>query len=183
VKTSGSKRIAERYVRALFEVAASASAVDAVETDLTSLGDALEASEDFRHFLTNPLLSHETRAQAMLEILAKMRVQQLTRQFIGMLIRQKRLAILPDIIELYGEWAAHARGELKGELIAAAPLKPQEIKMVSDRLSKAYGKKMKLDVRQQPELLGGVVVKIGSLQLDSSLAGKMRRLKNTLRAA
>ena len=183
MKTSGSKRIASRYVKALFEVVAADKATDAVEKDLLSLADALSNSKDFQHFLTNPLLSSDVRAQTMLAVLAKMQVHQLTRQFIGMLIRQKRLAILPDIIVLFAEWAASARGELKGEVIAAAPLKAKEIQMISDSLGKAYDRKMVLTLKEQPDLLGGVVVKIGSLQLDSSLAGKMRRLKIALQAA
>lgn len=183
MSASGSKRIAERYVKALFDVVQSQNAIDQVETDLESLGDLLNQSKEFRHFLTNPLLSHEMRAQAMLAILSKLNVHQLTRQFVGMLIRQKRLAILPEVITLFGEWASRARGELKGELLAATALKPQEVALVSERLSKAYGRKMKLEVKERPELLGGVVVKIGSLQLDSSLAGKMRRLQNALKAA
>jgi len=183
VSISGSKRIAERYVKALFDVVQTESAIDQVETDLESLGHLLEQSKEFRHFLVNPLLSHEMRAQAMLAILNRLSVHQLTRQFVGMLIRQKRLAILSDVIELFAQWAATARGELKGELHAAGVLKPQEIALISEKLGKAYGRTMKLEVKQRPELLGGVVVKIGSLQLDSSLAGKMRRLGNALKAA
>ena len=183
MKISGSKRIAIRYVRALFEVVAAEKVTDQVEKDLLSLGAACKESEEFRHFLSNPLLSHEVRAQTMLAILAKMNVHQLTRQFIGMLIRQKRLAILPDIIELFAEWASSARGELKGEIIAAGALKPKDIQTISDALGKAYNRKMLLSLKEQPELLGGVVVKIGSLQLDSSLAGKLNRLKVKLKVA
>jgi F-type H+-transporting ATPase subunit delta len=183
VKTSGSKRIAERYVKALFDVASAGAAIDQVERDLQALAQTLEASPEFRHFLVNPLLAHHTRAEVMLAILGKLQVQQITRQFIGMLIRQKRLALLPEMIEQFSSLASAARGELKAQIITAAPLKQQEVTLVGDRLGKAYGRKMKLEVKQDPSLLGGVVVKIGSQQLDSSLAGKMRRLKNALQAA
>jgi F-type H+-transporting ATPase subunit delta len=183
VKTSGSKRIAERYVKALFEVVVADKATDSVEKDLLSLGIACKESPEFCHFLTNPLLSNEARAQTMLAILAKMQVHQITQQFVGMLIRQTRLAILPEIVSLFADWASVARGELKGEVIAAAPLKDKEIKLISERLSKAYDRKMVLSQKEQPDLLGGVVVKIGSLQLDSSLAGKIRRLKIALQVA
>lgn len=183
MKISGSKRIAERYVKALFEVAQAESALKNVEADLKMLGAAIHESPEFQDFLTNPLLSHEVRAQAMLAILAKMNVHQLTRQFTGMLISQKRLAILPDIIALFAQWAANERGELKGELISASPLKLQEVATISERLSRAYGKKVNLEVRQQPELLGGIVVRIGSQQLDSSLSGKLSRLGIALKAA
>lgn len=183
MKISGSKRIAERYVKALFEVARQSAAVDPVERDLQSLGQALEASPEFRDFLVNPLLSHAARAEVMLAILAKLQVQQVTRQFIGMLIRQKRLPVLPEIIVQFSALASAARGELSAQIITAASLKQQEIGIIGDRLGKAYGRTMKLEVKQDPSLLGGVVVKIGSQQLDSSLAGKMRRLKNALQAA
>jgi len=183
VKISGFKRVAERYVRALFEVAQEAKAVDAVEADLKALALALEESAEFRHFLTNPLLGADVRAKAMLAILDKIKVDQVTRQFIGMLIRQKRLPILPGVAELFMDWAAAARGEMKAELISAAPLKEKEIADVNARLTKVYGRKMHLDVKHNPALLGGAILKIGSLQLDSSLAGKMDRLKIALHAA
>ena len=183
MNNSGFKRIAERYVRALFEVVTMEKATDLVEKDLLSLGKACQGSEEFRDFLSNPLLSHEMRAQAMLAILAQMQAHQLTRQFIGMLIRQKRLAILPEVVTLFSEWASSARGEMKGELIAAAPLKDKDIQKISDSLSKAYNRKVVLSLKEQPDLLGGVVVKIGSLQLDGSLAGKLNRLGLKLKAA
>jgi F-type H+-transporting ATPase subunit delta len=182
VKNSGTRRIAERYVKALFEVAESLAAIDQVEADLKVLKTVIDTSSDFRQFLTNPLLSYEVRGKTMLAILTKMQAHQVTRQFFGMLIRQKRLAILPDVATLYCEWAATARGELHGELFSASPLKPKQVEMVGALLGKTYGKTMKLEVREQPDLLGGVVIKIGSLQLDSSLAGKMRRLKLALQA-
>lgn len=183
MKTSGSKRIAERYVRALFDVADEASAVAKVEKDLAALGHALEESEDLQRFLTNPLLSRETQSEAMEAILAKMKATPLTKQFILMLANQKRLPLLPQIAALFIEWTASARGEINGELVSAGELSDKEVKLVETRLTKAYGKKVNLATREDAALLGGVVVKIGSQQLDSSLAGKIARLKIALQAA
>jgi F-type H+-transporting ATPase subunit delta len=181
MKTAGSKRIAERYVRALFDVAG--EGLNDVEKDLNILGQALAANDEMRHLLNNPLLSREQQAQAMLAVLDKMKAQKVTKQFIVVLAQHKRLAILPDIIALFGQWARQARGEMTAELIAPTPLNVRVVDMVSSRLSKVYGRKVIMEMRQDPALLGGVIVKIGSLQLDSSLAGKMRRLRNMLRAA
>lgn len=183
MKTDGSRRIAERYVRALFEVAQGNKALDQVEQDLTALAKALAESESFRHFLSNPLIPRDHQADAMIAIAAKMNAHQATRQFVAMLAQHRRLSILPEIVDIFRQWAANARGEMRAELIAASPLKPQELTLISERLGKVYGKKVNLDVREDPSLLGGVVVKVGGLQLDGSLAGKMRRLKNTLQAA
>lgn len=183
MKKSDEKRVAERYVKALFAVASEASSVEAVAGDLRNLGGLIEQSQDFRHFLVNPLLSAYTKAEAMLQILAKLDVHQVTRQFIGMLIHKKRLNLLAQVAELYEETAVRARGELRGELVAAATLKESQVIAVNSRLSQAYGRKVQLQVRVDPTLLGGVIVKIGSLQLDGSLTGKMRRLKQSLQAA
>ena len=183
MKTSGLRRIAERYVRALFEVAGTAHALDAVEKDMVALADALEQNEDFQQFLTNPLLSRPAQTQAMEAVLAKLKANKTTVQFIVMLAGKRRLAILPEIAELFSEWAAAARGELRAELVAAAPMQEKEIALVSERLSHAYGKKINLAVKQDPALLGGVMVKIGSIQLDGSLAGKLQRLGLALKAA
>jgi F-type H+-transporting ATPase subunit delta len=180
VKTSG-RKIAERYVSALFDVAADAR--DQVERDLQALGGGLEANAEFQQFLDNPLLTREAQAKTMDALLVKMKAHDLTRRFLTLLASQKRLALLPDIIGLFSQWARTARGELAAELISAGPLKDRDVQMVSERLGKVYGKKMILNVRQDPSLLGGIVVRVGSLQLDSSLAGKMNRLRNKLKVA
>ena len=183
MKTTGSKRIAERYVKALFEVAQSAKSLDKVEADLASLGVALTQSPEFCDFLVNPLLTPEQRASIMTAILDKIKTTDLTRQFIGTLIAQKRLAILPAVCEEFSRMAASARGELDAEIISASPMKDKEISYINERLSKAYGRKLRLAVKEDAALLGGVILRIGSQQLDSSLAGKLRRLKNSLKAA
>lgn len=181
--TSGSRRIAERYVKALFDVAQVSKALDAVEKDMMALGKVLAESEEMRQFLVNPLVPRDHQADVMVSIIAKMQGHEITRQFLAMLARQKRLSILPDIIELFAEWVATARGQIKAEIVSAAPLPAKELALVSERIGKAYGKQVKLEVRQDPALLGGLIVKVGSKQLDSSLAGKLARLKMELKAA
>jgi len=183
VKTSGSKRIAERYVKALFEGATAAASLASVEKDLESMGKALQQSPEFQHFLINPLLTNDQRSASLSAILDKIGANALTHQFITTLIAQKRLPILPAIVAEFARIAAAARGELDVAIIAATPLKDNEISQINGRLSKAYGRKLRLEVSHDPSLLGGVIVRIGSQQLDSSLAGKLRRLKNTLKAA
>jgi F-type H+-transporting ATPase subunit delta len=183
VKNSGSKRIAARYVKALLEVAGSASALELVEKDMQGLKQALATTPSFQHFLENPLLSRDNQAQIMTAILNNIGTHKVTQQFLAMLAKQRRLPVLPEIMQQFCDRVAEGRGEMKAELVSASTLSAQEVAMVSDRLAKAYGKKVVLDVRQQPELLGGIVVNIGSLRLDGSLAGKLKRLQVQLKAA
>lgn len=181
MKSSGSRQIAERYVTALFDVSAKDRAK--VERDLSTLHMILAESEELQNLLSNPLLSREQQAKAMESVLKAIKSHAVTKQFITLLARQKRLALLPEIIVLFARRMSEARGEMKAELVSAAPLKKQDAEAISDRLSQAYGKKVVLELRQDPELLGGIVVKVGSVQLDASLSGKLRRLGHKLRAA
>jgi F-type H+-transporting ATPase subunit delta len=183
MKTAGAKRIASRYVKALFEVAHEASALDAVEKDMASLGRMLAESEDFRQFLVNPLLTRQVQTDTMVALLGRMKAHKAMHPFVATLSHHRRLPILPEIIALFAEAVQSARGEMAAELIAASALKPIQVASVEQRLSQVYGKKVNLDVRQDPSLLGGIVVKIGSLQIDGSLAGKLERLELALKVA
>jgi F-type H+-transporting ATPase subunit delta len=183
MKTAGAKRIAERYVKALFDLTESASSTEKVEADLAALAASLAENEEFRQFLSNPLLTRDAQGKAMAALLKKMKANTLTQQFVATLAAQKRLIILPEIAALFSQWAAASRGEISAELISASALKPKEIEQVAASLSKTYGKKVNLDVREDTTLLGGVIVKVGSQQLDASLAGKINRLKIALKAA
>lgn len=183
MKSAGSARIAKRYVKAIFDVASQSSAVEAVESDFASLGKALAESAEFRDFLENPLLPAQARAAAMLALLEKLKAHQLTRQFFGMLLTQKRLTLLPAIITEFANLASAARGEVTVSAESAVALSEKDLKDLAQRLSKAYGRPVRLSAKHNPALLGGMILKMGSQQLDSSLAGKMRRLGQALRAA
>lgn len=183
MKHSGTNRIAARYVRALFDIARADNALEQVEKDMLTLGKALKTTPSFRHFLENPLLSRENQAQIMTAILNNVGAHKVTQQFMALLARRRRLQALPEIMAQFCQLVSRQRGEMKAELLAAAKLSPQEVALVSERLSKAYGKRIILDVREKPELLGGIVVNIGSLRLDGSLAGKLKRLQIGLKAA
>lgn len=183
MKTAGSKKIAERYVNAGFDVASKNGALAAFEKDLTVLADLIRENTDFRAFLSNPLLSRAAQSEIAIDLLKKLGAHPFTAQFVDLLASNKRLNMLADIISLFLEKAAFARGEMSAELVTAKAISAKESAAISDSLSKAYGKKINLKVREDSSLLGGTIIKIGSKQLDSSLAGKLNRLKHSLKAA
>lgn len=181
MKTSGSRQIAERYVRALFDAAGAAR--EEVEKDLEALAASVKESHEFRAFITSPLLTRAQHEQALRAALKKAGAHEKTEKFIALLARQRRLALLPEIVALFVERSQRARGEMSAELVAAAPLDVRVVDMVGEKLGKAYDKKMILTVRHDPALLGGLVVKVGGIQLDGSLSGKLARLGQKLKAA
>lgn len=183
MKTSGLRKLSERYVNALFDVASDASAVPAVEKDLLALAKVATTSREFSDFLSNPLLTRKEQADVIAAMLSNIGAHEITRQFAAMLARQKRLPALSEIANLFSSTAAGARGEIAAELISAKEMKPAEVNAVAEKLSKVYGKKVTIKTRVNPDLLGGVIVKIGSQQFDSSVSGKLQRLRNTLKVA
>ena len=183
MKNAGQKQLAERYVKALYDIASEANARDAVEKDLGVLATLLKESDELASVLVNPLLTRSQQAKALEPVLSAIKAHDVTKRFIVMLAQQKRLPALAEIARLYAERAASARGEIKAEAISAHPLSLKDVAIITERLSKAYGKKVTLETSENPELLGGVVLRIGSQQLDASFAGKLNRLKNKLKAA
>ena len=182
MKNSGSRKISERYVSALFDIALAAGVLEAVEKDLSVLADLVKENADFSAFLDNPLLSSEAKNSISANLMQKIGAHQLTTQFIALLARKKRLNILPEIIKLFLERVATERGELAAELVTAKAITPKESSAIAESLSKAYNKKINLSVREDPALLGGTIINVGSYQLDSSLEGKLNRLKIALQA-
>ena len=183
MKNAGSKKIAERYVNAGFEVANKSGALAAVEKDLLVLADLIKENADFRAFLCNPLLGRAAKSEIAIDILKKLNSQPFTAQFIDLLASNKRLDILSEVISQFLEKISASRGEMSAELVSAKPVSTKEAALVADSLGKVYSKKINLKVREDLSLLGGTIVKIGSKQLDSSLAGKLSRLKQSLKAA
>lgn len=183
MKKTGSRKIAQRYVKALFDVAGIAHARDVVEKDLSVLAESAESSEAFAGFLANPLLSGAKLADIMDKVLSAAKAHDVTRRFIRVLAERKRMELLPEIARLYAAAVAEARGEMQAELVTASPLSLKNIQAISERLSKAFGKSVSLQTQENPKLLGGAILRVGSQQLDSSLAGKLKRLEQSLKAA
>ena len=160
MKQSGLGPIAARYVSALFEVATKASAVAVVEKDLNDLARATRGNEGFARLLTSPLLTRASQEKLMSALADSFGAHQVTKAFLVTLAHARRL---PALIECAVQFARLAEAE--------------------QRLSKIYGKKVKLRSTQDANLLGGVIVKIGGMQLDASLAGKLARMEQNLKAA
>lgn len=183
MKNSGETQIAARYVSALFDVAKTASAVANVEKDLRDLAAAAAKDASFADFLTSPLLGAKQQAKVVAALADSFSAHAVTKSFLVALANAKRLPLIAEISRQFSKKAEAARGEMSAELITAQPVSKEELASVADKLGKVYGKKIKLTGSQDTSLLGGAVIKIGSVQLDASLAGKLQRIEQTLKAA
>jgi F-type H+-transporting ATPase subunit delta len=176
-----SKIVASRYARALFELAWENKLTDAVEKDLRQMVEALEASREFVSFIHNPLVNRASKAGAIDAIMVKLNANELTRRFMQLLAHNRRLDMLPQVVAVFFDMLAQQRGEIQAEVISASALSAAQLNTLRAALSTALNSKVNLKASQQESLLGGVVIKVGDMMLDSSIAGKMNRLQAAMR--
>lgn len=176
-------QIASRYVTALFSLSEQESAVDAVEKDLRDLARAAHENKQLAALIENPLLNRKQQKNLIDALATSFKAHDLTRRFLITLAAQRRLEVIKEIARQFHDKAQFSRGEMSATVVTAQPLSEAEAGEVTSHLSRIYGKKINLTAKEDKTLLGGVVVKIGGVQLDSSLAGKLERMSVALRAA
>lgn len=169
--------LARRYARALFELADEAKAVDEVAADLSLLAEAIADSADLERLIRSPIISREDQGKVMGLILEGMGAKDLTRRFVGVLARNRRLFALPAVIAAFRALLAQRRGEAVAEVVSAAPLTVTQQQALAAALKRVTGSEVAVTTRVDPGLLGGLVVKLGSRMVDSSLRTKLLRLR------
>ncbi|ATE65012.1 F0F1 ATP synthase subunit delta [Rhizorhabdus dicambivorans] len=165
-----------RYATALFDLARDEKAIDAVSASLQTLKGALTESEDFRRLTTSPLVSRETALKAVAAAAAALGVDPLTTKFLGVLAQNRRLGQLGAVIRAFGQLAAHHRGETTAEVTSAHPLSATQLKALKAKLKTQLARDVAVDVTVDPSILGGLIVKIGSRQIDGSIRSKLNSL-------
>ncbi|WP_411816873.1 F0F1 ATP synthase subunit delta [Hyphococcus sp. DH-69] len=175
--------VAGRYANALFDLATEAGAVDAVENELKSLQAAIDASSELSAFLRSPVYGVAEQLDAMTALAEKAGYSTLTANFLKLVAKNGRLSALSDAIRAYLALAANARGEVSADAVTAAPMNDEQIKALRLEIERMVGKAVNLETRVDPDLLGGLVVKIGSQMVDASLRTKLNRLKTVMKEA
>ncbi len=170
-----------RYASALYELAAENKTVAAVEADLTAIGAALAESTDLAALIRNPQVGREAGGKAIDAVAAVLKLSPLTKQFLGVLAGNGRLAVLPDAVRAFATIAAAARGEVKAEVTSAHPLSDAQLKALAAKLKAREGQDVTLSASVDPAILGGLVVKIGSTQIDSSIRTRLNTLANAMK--
>jgi F-type H+-transporting ATPase subunit delta len=173
--------LAGRYANALFELARDQKAIDAVSADLASLRRALETSSDLTRLVRSPVFSAADHGRALKAILDKMGANALTTKFVLLLAQKRRLFVLTQIIAAYERLVARSRGETEAEVTAARALSDGEITELKAALKSKLGKEPRLHTKIDPTLLGGLVVKVGSRMIDSSLRTKLDGLRSAMK--
>ena len=170
-----------RYATALYDLADRDSSLDAVADDLRQLKQMMTSSDELRRMIRSPVISRSNQSEALQVILAKSGASTLTINFIGVVASNRRLFAIFDIIKDYLKILSARRGEMTADVASAKSLSEKQKLELVDALQSSISGKISLNLTVDPKLLGGLVVKIGSRMVDSSLQTKLQQLKLAMR--
>jgi len=169
--------LAGRYASALLDLADERKALDQVSDDLQTLRSLIAESEDLRRLLGSPIFTGDQQRKAMNALMEKAGIAELTRRFVLVVADNHRLFALPAMIEGYLSELARRRGEITAEVTSARNLSDAQQAALLEALRNAIGGKVQLDLKVDSDLIGGLIVKVGSRMIDSSLRSKLQRLQ------
>lgn len=170
-----------RYATALFELAREAKALDSVERSLAAVRQALAESADFKTLTTSPLIGRGAAKAAVAGVAGALALDPTTASFLGVLADNRRLGELPAILRAFRTLLANHRGESTAEVTSAHPLDDAQQDALRQQLKTRLGRDVSIDLSVDPSLLGGLVVRIGSQMIDSSIKTRLNTLAHAMK--
>ena len=175
--------MAGRYATALFELALEENGLDAVRADLDRFDALVTESADLGRLVRSPVFSSEEQVRALSAVLDLIGLRSLAATFLLTVASNRRLFAVRDIIKAYRELVARHRGEVAAQVTLAAPASERHLAAIKDALNFVTGKDVQVDVKIDPAIIGGLVVKLGSRMVDSSLRTKLNMMKHAMKEA
>lgn len=173
--------LAGRYAAALFDLACAGKTVDAVGSSLTTLETALDQSSDLKRLVNSPLIGRNAAAAAINAVGAALKLDTLTIKFLGVLATNRRLRQVSSVITAFRAMVANHRGEMTAQVTTAHPLSADQIKALKAKLKIRVGRDVAINMKIDPTILGGMVVKIGSQMIDGSIRTKLNTLAHAMK--
>lgn len=170
-----------RYALALFELANEHKKLDAVGKDLAAVKQALGESAEFKALTTSPLVGREEAVRAIAGTAKAMKLDDITTRFLGVLAKNRRLSQLPGVIRAFNTLSARQRGEITAEVTSAHALDAGQVDAIKQNLRTRMGRDIAVDLRVDPAILGGLVVKIESQMIDGSIRTKLNNLAHAMK--
>ncbi len=173
--------IAGRYATAVFELAKEAKGLAALESDVSALGEALSQSADLRGLIASPVYSRDDQAKAVAALAKKMKLSGTLASTLGLMATNRRLFVLPQLLSALEAMIAAEKGEVTADVTAAAALTKAQADKLAASLKKSVGKTVKLNTTVDESLIGGLIVKVGSKMIDTSIRSKLASLQNAMK--
>ena len=179
-KSNFSKSTSKSYALALYELGKENSALDRIEDGILGLKDLLNKSSDFRDMILNPVIRKEEKEKAIFEMAKHYNFDEILKKFLGYLINKNRLFFLNQIIESFISLLSSNKGELKAKLLSSKELTEKRLQEIQKELSKDFSSPVKIEYKYEPELIGGLIIQIGSVMVDTSIKSKLRQLEKNM---
>ncbi len=176
-----SSGIAERYATAIFELAKEGGALDKLEANIADLAAALEQSADLRDLLASPILSRADQKAAILAVADKMGLISELRNGLAVMADRRRLFVVPQVLKKLRDMIAEDKGEISAEVVSAKPLTKTQSEKLAKTLQSSTGKHVNINAAVDEGLIGGLIVKVGSKMIDTSIRSRLNSLQNAMK--
>ncbi len=173
--------IAARYATAVFELARDGKELGSLEQDVDALDAAINASADFRDLINSPIYSRDAQGEAIAALADKMGLSATVANTLKLMASKRRLFVLPQLVTALRGLIADEKGEVTADVQAATALSADQEKALAETLKGAVGKDVKMNVTVDESLIGGLIVKVGSKMIDTSIRSKLMSLQNTMK--
>ncbi|KPP93750.1 MAG: F-type H+-transporting ATPase delta subunit AtpH [Rhodobacteraceae bacterium HLUCCA08] len=178
-----SSGIAQRYATAVFDLAREDKGLAALEQDIAALNGALDASADLRALIASPVYTRADQEAAITAVARKAGLSAMVTSTLGLMAQKRRLFVLPQMLRALADRIAAEKGEITAEVVSAKALTKAQSDKLAKTLKERIGKEINLNATVDESLIGGLVVKVGSTMIDTSVASKLNALKNTMKEA
>ena len=171
---------AERYSLALYELASESSSLSQIEDQSSSILNLISSSKDFSNLIKDPTSNQEDLLKVINNISDNNKFDNLLKNFLSFLVTKKRFFYIEQILKSFIETCSQKRGELKAELKSAKELSSDEISKITDELTKNFSSKIRLNYKHEESLIGGLVVRVGSTMVDTSIKNKLQQIEHRM---
>ena len=173
--------LAGRYATALFELARDERQLDAVSASLANLKASIEQSDELRRLIASPMIGRDEARKAVAAAVPAMGLDPLTGNFLGVLAQNRRLGQVDAVIRAFRQLLARHRNEATADVISAHPLSDDQVDALKAKLKQQTGRNVSIDLKVDPAILGGLIVKVGSRQVDGSIRTKLNTLATAMK--
>jgi F-type H+-transporting ATPase subunit delta len=175
--------MAGRYATALFDLALEQRALDSVKADLDRFDAMIDESADLNRLVRSPVFTAEEQKNALAAILEKAGIGGTSANFLRLVAQKRRLFAVREMVRAFRVFVARHKGEARAEVTVAEPLSENHLNALKAALKSTTKKEVALDIRIDPSILGGLIVKLGSRMVDASLKTKLNSIKLAMKEA
>ena len=168
------------YSKALFELASENNSIHDVENQVSSILELISKSTDFKNLIKDPTNKIEDQLKVMNIISDQFKFNELLKKFLGFIVSKRRFFYIEKILNDFLTICSNARGEIQAELSVVKNLNESEINNIKDELSSTFGSNIKLKHKYDPSLIGGLIIKVGSTMIDTSIKNKLQQIEKKM---